>query len=210
MNTPSPPIKGDTIHTKEKILQAATDLIAQYGYRGASVRKIAQKVGIRESAIYNHFKNKEEIFQTILESLFTTPFDSRFEKVSMDEMALKGKRFLYEYAAAMKLVTFDTKQEKLFRIVMQELLQQERIREMFRQFFYEKNIKLLAQAFFAMMQNGMIKSSDPMLLAQEFFSPLFYWRLEVTLLRIDELSTQHLSTMFEKHVDFFWESVALK
>ena len=47
--------------TKQKILQVSTTLFSELGYKGTSVRKIAKNVGIRESAIYNHYKNKEEI-----------------------------------------------------------------------------------------------------------------------------------------------------
>ncbi|MCJ7766649.1 MAG: TetR/AcrR family transcriptional regulator, partial [Thiovulaceae bacterium] len=64
-------------------------------------------------------------------------------------------------------------------------------------------------AFFVMMQDGLIRSGDPMLMANEFLSPLFYLRLHVTLLRIDNEPTSSLSTQFEKHLDFFWESVSL-
>ena len=64
-------------NTKQKIVDAALELIAKYGYRGASVRKIAAAVGIRESAIYNHYRNKEEILKTILneiDNIFTVKF----------------------------------------------------------------------------------------------------------------------------------------
>ncbi|WP_234697074.1 TetR/AcrR family transcriptional regulator [Nitrosophilus alvini] len=196
-------------NTKEKILKAAQELIAEHGYKGASIRKIAKAVGIRESAIYNHFKNKEEIFQTIMKELFSTPFSNFFERKPVSEHALKGKKFLYEYAASIKLVSFDKTNEKMFRIILIELMQNRDVRESFLKYFYEDNIKKLAEAFFVMMQNSLIRSSDPMLMAQEFFAPIFYYRIHITLLRLDEKPTTTLSTMFEKHVDFFWESVSI-
>ncbi|BCD68100.1 TetR/AcrR family transcriptional regulator [Nitratiruptor sp. YY09-18] len=195
--------------TKDKILTAAIELMAEGGYSGASMRKIARKVGIRESAIYNHFKNKDEIFQTIMQQLFSNPFEDFFQKKPIEEYAPKGKRYLYEYAATIKLLTFDPKNEKLFRIILAELLHNKDVRKLFLKYFYDENIKQLSKAFFIMMQNGLIRSADPMLMAQEFFAPFLYWRIDITLLRIDEESTQHLSTIFEKHVDFFWENVAL-
>ena len=90
---------------------------------------------------------------------------------------------------------------------MIELLQNEQLRKNFMQEYHEKNIKLLSGAFFSMMQEDLIRSSDPMLMANEFLAPLFYLRLQVTLYRIDNLATTTLSTQFEKHVDFFWDSV---
>ena len=195
--------------TKEKIIEAAMELMAQYGYAGASMRKIAKMVGVRESAIYNHFKNKEEIYSHIMQYLFSTPFDDFFEKKPPMEYAKKGKRYLMEYVATFKLLAFDPKNEKLFRIIMQELMHNEGVRERFLHAFYEDNIKKLSNAFFVMMQENLIRSADPILMAQEFFAPLLYYRLQITLLRLDNKTTSQLSTVFEKHVDFFWEGIAL-
>lgn len=198
-----------TMHTKDKILAEAMELFAQFGYKGASVRKIAAKVGIRESAIYNHFTNKEEIFQSVASTIFTTPFTDTKEGAMLSERVKGGKKFLSSFIVQYKLVTFDKKKEHLFRIMMIELLQNKRLRESFMSEYHEKNSKMISQAFFIMMQEDLIRSGDPMVMANEFLAPLFYLRLQVTLLRIDEYSTAALSTQFEKHVDFFWESIAL-
>ncbi len=192
-------------NTKEKIVEAAIDLIAENGYKGASVRKIASKVGIRESAIYNHFKNKEDILKKIFSEIFSTPIEMK----DIEEKAKKGKSFLHQYAVAYKLVSFDKKMEKLFRVMMIELFQNEDLRESFLKEFHQKEIQLLSKAFFVMMQEGVVRSADPMFMAQEFLSALFYIRITVSLLRIDSKSTAPIATHFEKHVDFFWESVSI-
>jgi hypothetical protein len=48
-----------------------------------------------------------------------------------------------------------------------------------------------------------------MVMANEFLAPFFYLRLQISLLKADGASTTPLSTQFEKHVDFFWESIAI-
>ena len=193
--------------TKDKILKESKALFSELGYKGASVRKIASQVGIRESAIYNHYKNKEEIFLQIAKEIFTSPFS--FEDDDIKELALKGKSFLQKYTTQYKLLTFDKNNESMFRILLIELMQNKELREQFMSSFHDKNIKLLSEAFFVMMQNDIIRSQDPMMVAYEFLSTLFYIRLQVTLLRFDSISTNILSTQFEKHVDFFWESIRI-
>ncbi|WP_297441213.1 TetR/AcrR family transcriptional regulator [Sulfurimonas sp.] len=193
--------------TKDKILKVATTLFSQYGYKGASVRKIAAAVGIRESAIYNHYTNKEEIFLEVAKNIFASPFSMKEDEIK--ELASRGKPFLQKFTTQYKMLTFDKSNENMFRLLMIELMQNQNIREQFMSEFHDKNIKQLSEGFFVMMQNSLIASGDPMLVAYEFISTLFYIRLQVTLLRFDEYSTNALSTQFEKHVDFFWESIKI-
>ncbi|MBU1658323.1 TetR/AcrR family transcriptional regulator [bacterium] len=191
--------------TKEKILKVSKALFSEYGYKGTSVRKIASNVGIRESAIYNHYMNKEEIFLEVAKDMFSSPFS--FNDGEIRESAMKGKAFLHKFAMQYKLLTFDKYNESMFRILLIELLQNKDIREQFMNEFHNKNIKVLSEGFFIMMQNTLIRSSDPMIMSYEFLSTLFYIRLQITLMRYDSISTTSLSTQFEKHVDFFWESI---
>jgi hypothetical protein len=60
-----------------------------------------------------------------------------------------------------------------------------------------------------MMQDEMIASSDPLLLANEFFSPLFFYQMQISLLKLDGKSTSSVVSMFEKHVDLFWENIKI-
>ena len=50
--------------TKLLILDAALNLFSKRGYDGVGLRDLAQEVGIRESAIYKHFKGKQDIFDS--------------------------------------------------------------------------------------------------------------------------------------------------
>ena len=193
--------------TKLKIIKEASALFCELGYKGASVRKIASKVGIRESALYNHFKNKEEIFLEVASGIFSNPFS--FDADEIKENALRGKPFLNKFAMQYKLLTFDKNNESMFRLLLIELLQNKELREKFTEEFHNKNIKMLSEGFFIMMQNSLIRSADPMIIAYEFLSTLFYIRLQVTLMRFDALSTNALATQFEKHVDFFWDSIKI-
>ncbi len=191
--------------TKQKILKVSSALFSEHGYKGTSVRKIASEVGIRESALYNHFKNKEEIFLCVAKEIFTSPFS--VENDDIKESALKGKAFLQKFAMQYKLLTFDKNNESMFRLLMIELFANKELREQFMDEFHTQNVKMLSEAFFIMMQNSLIRSSDPMMVAYEFISTLFYIRLQITLMRFDNSSTTSMSTQFEKHVDFFWESI---
>ncbi len=52
--------------SRAAILAAALDLFSRQGYRGTSIRKIAERAGISTGNVYHHFSDKETIFQTVL------------------------------------------------------------------------------------------------------------------------------------------------
>ena len=55
--------------TADRILAAAEQLFAERGYDAASLGEIADRVGIRPQAIYNHFESKWQLYEAVLERL---------------------------------------------------------------------------------------------------------------------------------------------
>ena len=53
------------VGTKKSIFDNSIKLFAQKGYENVSINDIADSVGIRQSAVYNHFNSKQEILDTI-------------------------------------------------------------------------------------------------------------------------------------------------
>jgi AcrR family transcriptional regulator len=78
--------------TKQKILTEAEKLFAVKGFEGTGIEEIARNVGIRKSVIYYHFKNKEQILQTMLDDFvtrgvaFKKSFFERYEANFMENL----------------------------------------------------------------------------------------------------------------------------
>ncbi len=51
---------------REEILRAALDVVAREGYRGASVKQIADAAGLSQAGLLHYFGSKEELFTEIL------------------------------------------------------------------------------------------------------------------------------------------------
>ena len=54
--------------SKEKLLQTAVRLFAEYGYDGVSIRRIAEESGVNSALISYHFKGKEGLYQAVIET----------------------------------------------------------------------------------------------------------------------------------------------
>ncbi len=65
-------VEQNTIPTiRESILKAARTEFTRAGYKGASLRKIAQEVGIVVSNIYNYYESKDDLFRAVLQPLLS-------------------------------------------------------------------------------------------------------------------------------------------
>jgi len=204
----SSPTKGSK--TKDKILKISLKLFSTKGYKATTVRDIAGAMDMKQSALYNHFKNKDEILETLVSELTSSAIVTIFNDKEVSELHKQGKSLLMSIATTFKLIGFDGQNEALLKLLMQEIYRNERIREIYNEYFYQENVKKLSSLFFMMMQDELIQSSDPLLLANEFFSPLFFYQMQVSLLKLDKKSTSSVVSMFEKHVDFFWDNIKLE
>lgn len=63
--------KTGTEVRREQILEAALELIGEEGVYALNISRIAAKVGIVPSALYRHFKSKDEVLNAILQLIKT-------------------------------------------------------------------------------------------------------------------------------------------
>jgi len=61
--------KLNTDVRQEQIIQAAMNLIASRGLKGLSMAALANRIGLVPSAIYRHFKSKNNIVDMVLDSI---------------------------------------------------------------------------------------------------------------------------------------------
>lgn len=75
--------KRSGIESRKKIFNSATKVFSEYGYAKASMRMIAKEAGISIGGLYLYFKNKDELYFTLIKS--------RFEEITrLTTEALRG------------------------------------------------------------------------------------------------------------------------
>ena len=111
------PSKGSK--TKEKILKRALKLFSSKGFKATTVRDIAGSIGMKQSALYNHFKNKDEILETLIRDLTSSAIVTLFDNKDASELHKEGKSLLMGIATTFKLLSFDGQNEALFKLLMQ-------------------------------------------------------------------------------------------
>lgn len=77
--------------TKNKILQAALLCFARKGYHQTTMDEIVAESGLSKGALYWHFKSKQELFISLLESFIVGFTDELIEASTDDTMSAAGK-----------------------------------------------------------------------------------------------------------------------
>ena len=170
--------------TKEKITEEALTLFAQKGDKGTSVKNIADAVGIKDASLYNHFKSKQEIFNSIVELVLThisslsetlgmPQYDKQYTTASSfyEKLDLEGLKALSREAFLFYLT--DPYISKFWRIAHMEQYTNPQIYTMFRKIFMENAISYQEQLFEEMMKEGVFYQGDAKAAAISFYSPIY-------------------------------------
>jgi AcrR family transcriptional regulator len=64
VNSPAP---GAGSTTRQKLIDAAIELFRQHSVAGTSLQMISDELGLTKSAIYHHFRTRDELLSTIME-----------------------------------------------------------------------------------------------------------------------------------------------
>ena len=90
--------KGEGHARRAEILEAAERIFVECGYEGATIRKIAEDVGVSSTALYMHFRDKSEILLEICRQAFDTLFALNSEVLATELPPLaKARRMTSDY-----------------------------------------------------------------------------------------------------------------
>ena len=168
--------------TREKIIYEALYLFSVHGYDAVTIREIASKVGIKESSIYNHFKNKQDILNKIIEETLKRYY-STLENVKVPESEDDNVSELYDNITddtfldiCTKIFLFYLKDDyisKLRRLLTIEQYGNEEIGETFRYVFIDRVLETQRQVLQKFIDSGRFIQGDAYTMALHFYSPVF-------------------------------------
>jgi AcrR family transcriptional regulator len=92
--------KRSGIESRKRIIDAAMDVFSTKGYAAANIREIAKDAGISVGGVYLYFKNKEELYKSLIS-------ENRSSLRSMIEMTSGQARTASEALSAFIKVNLD-------------------------------------------------------------------------------------------------------
>ena len=168
--------------TKNLILTTALDLFSENGFDGVSVRDIAKQVGVRESALYKHFKNKQEILDKIAEKM-SEEVHEVYKNVQAPEALgieiAKGYKKISEKKLCemvwnvFKAFTGNTELAKFRRLLFREK-NSGKFTDYYNAFFLDGVVNSQAEIFSKLIKARLFKKYDAEIMAMQFYSPVLF------------------------------------
>ena len=168
--------------TKGRILLTALQLFSRDGYEAVSVRNIAEALDMTKGALYRHYKNKRDIFNSIIDRMIEIDAQ-RAKDYQMPVEQYDELPDSYGNASWKNIVQYTIEQLKFwtednFAVLFRRMLTLEQYRnaemaELYSQCIVEGPVSYMEAMFRELMKKGILKAENPRQLAVEYYAPLF-------------------------------------
>ena len=190
--------------TKEKILLTALKLFAQDGYEAVSISKISGELGMAKSALYKHYKNKRDIFDSIINRMDELDYERAREynmpEGNMDEIIKGYRKISIDKIRIYTEVQFKHWTEEEFSSLFRRMLTLEQYRNQEMADLYQKYLVSGPIDYMTYLFAGITgKKEEAKQLAIEFYGPIFL----MYSLYDNKREEDDLAEMLRKHVDRF-------
>lgn len=184
-----------------RILTAAVEIFAKKGYANSSTKEIAQRAGVSEGNLFNHFKNKrgllDAIIQPVIHSIFPTVLTD-FDVLLADNQPLTLQHFI-------ESITYDRavflrENCHVLKIFISEMSYSADLRAQFIATFPQKTWHDLNQTLDQLKAQGELVNWDNLAIMNIFWSLLGGLMVGQLLFDqpITETSLQHTTTALVK------------
>jgi TetR/AcrR family transcriptional regulator len=161
---------------RSQILDAALHVMAEHGFHGASIKRIAQRAGLKSPAlIYWYFKDKYALLEGIFERM--SPFLSTVAEAEASSLDDPPDVVLPRIIAGFMRAIQQPRTGRLIRILMSEFAKHPAVAN----FFAERGpmlvLRFLERYFTRQVELGRLREHDPRAAARAFLGMLLVFAL---------------------------------
>ena len=195
--------------TKHRILDEALTLFSEKGYANVFVADIAERVGIKAPSLYKHYKNKQAIFDAIIEEM-----DRRFLEeagslqISGSDAAADAE--MYKHISEEKLIALgndlfqyflhDDCTRRFRKMLTIEQFHDRKLAAAYTKQYVDDPLSYQGMLFGLMVSSGVLQAENVEIMTLHFYAPIYF--LLTICDREPEREAEALKTM-EAHIRQF-------
>lgn len=167
----APQTRFSAADRREQILDVATSLFAQQGFRGTTTRLIAERAAVNEALIFRHFPSKEELYWAVIERKIVT---SAPRERMRQNLEAGGKDLDVLSRVAFQVLERRSKDHTLSRLLLFSALEKHELSERFFRNYVADYFEVLARFVRKGIVAGRFRPVDPLLAARGFLGMVIY------------------------------------
>lgn len=188
------------------ILNAASELFAQRGFRGTTTRDLASHAGVNEAIIFRHFKTKQDLYSAILDSKACEHRQSGCEDMQrLTETGDDSEVFLSVARQALKNLLEDD--ARFFRLLLYSGLEGHELTEMFYASYVRPGREALAAYIQKRIDEGAFQAVDANLAARAFMGMFVSYALGRAVFRFQHLPQVEPEAALDSFVSIFLSGI---
>ena len=195
--------------TKQRILDEALTLFSEKGYANVFVNDIANKVGIKAPSLYKHYKNKQAIFDAIIDEMNhrfeeqahtlsingTDPtVDAvKFKEMDEDHLVKLGKDLFMYYL-------HDSYTKRFRKMLTLEQFKDKELAKVYSEQYYDMPLTYQGMLLGLLVSQGLLAAKDIPVMTLQFYAPIY---MLLTVCDREPQREAEALKLLEKHIRKF-------
>ena len=195
--------------TKQKILDEALTLFSEKGYANVYVNDIADRVGIKAPSLYKHYKNKQAIFDAIIEEMnnryinqagalnisgMDPAADADIYKTMNEESMIELGKGLFLY------YLHDDYTKRFRKMLTIEQFRDKELARVYQEQYYDKPMSYQSMLLGFMAAQGVLVTDNVPVMTLHFYSPIY---MMLTVCDREPEREEEALKMLEEHLRQF-------
>ena len=169
--------------TKHRIMEEALTLFSEKGYANVYVADIAERVGIKAPSLYKHYKNKQAIFDAIIEEM-NNRFAAQAKALQINGTNAEADAKIYEHLSEDHLLELgrnlflyylhDDYTRKFRKMLTIEQFHDKKLAKVYTKQYVDDPLAYQGMMFTMLTGAGILQTDNIPIMTLHFYAPIYY------------------------------------
>ena len=170
------------MNTKQRILDEALTLFSEKGYANVFVNDIAERVGIKAPSLYKHYKNKQAIFDAIIDEM-SSKFEQQAQALSINGTDPAADAEVYKSMSEDHLIKLgndlfayflhDSYTKRFRKMLTLEQFKDKDLAKVYSQQYFDAPLSYQGMLLGLLVAQGLLATENVPIMTLHFYAPIY-------------------------------------
>ena len=197
------------MNTKQRILDEALTLFSEKGYANVFVIFLAERVGIKAPSLYKHYKNKQAIFDAIIDEM-SSKFEQQAQALSINGTDPAADAEVYKSMSEDHLIKLgndlfayflhDSYTKRFRKMLTLEQFKDKDLARVYSEQYFDRPLSYQGMLLGLLVAQGLLVTENVPIMTLHFYAPIY---MLLTVCDREPEREQEALELMEKHIRQF-------